>query len=741
MFLFTFDSRYPSSSRARLAAPPPGRCSPDSADAAPFRSGPGSSGGAGAGDPRPACASRCARDPGTSAAPRDPRSPSGPRHLRALGTPAAPAPADSPLSPRSSDAERQRYEVPLDTPRVAPTPSTLYGLQVSQDPFGLVVCRQRQGTVLLNTTVAPLFFTDQFLQISTSLPSRFISGLGEHLTPLVLDTPHWHHHALLQPRVNLYGSHPFYLVLEDDGSAHGVFLLNSNAMDVLLQPSPALTWRTTGGILDFYIFLGPDPKSVVRQYLDVVGTAEPGELLGRHCRGGISGVALLGWHCRDGIARVALLGWHCRGGIAGPSNLRCSVVWAFGAAGHPREPSWPIPVFPTLVTRDTLRWWECLLSVPPTAWKSSGHCLRSGDMTTVCFGDLAYLHLAALPFHFGAGGAPDTTGLDTAWTKVTLWNRDMAPAMPSVPSAEVLLFNLFGVPLVGADICGFLGDTSEELCVRWTQLGAFYPFMRNHNDHGTRPQEPYSFSPPAQAAMRNALRLRYALLPFLYTLFHRAHSAGDTVARPLFLEFPTDPNTWIVDRQLLWGGGLLVTPVLEPGQTKVSGYFPAGTWYSLAGDSTIHSKGQWVLLPAPLDTINVHVRAGHILPLQEPAFNTAQSRGKGMALVVALTPDGFARGDLFWDDGESWQSFERGDYTEILFLASNGAVLSQLLRASPHLDGVLLEAVTVLGVTSPPRRVLANGAIVGDFSYRSDTQVLRVPVSLPMWEQFVISWS
>ncbi|XP_023802782.1 lysosomal alpha-glucosidase-like, partial [Cyanistes caeruleus] len=90
------------------------------------------------------------------------------------------------------------------------------------------------------------------------------------------------------PHVNLYGSHPFYLVMEDDGSAHGVFLLNSNAMDVLLQPSPALTWRTTGGILDFYIFLGPDPKSVVRQYLDVVGTAVPG------------------WLSQGGCARVAV---------------------------------------------------------------------------------------------------------------------------------------------------------------------------------------------------------------------------------------------------------------------------------------------------------------------------------------------------------------------------------------------------------------------------------------------------
>ncbi|NXL92505.1 LYAG glucosidase, partial [Alectura lathami] len=713
---------------------------------------------------------------------------------------------------------------------------TLYGVQVHEDPFGLVVYRQPSGQVLLNTSVAPLFFADQFLQISTSLPSHFISGLGEHLTPLVLDTAWtkvtlWNRDMAPAPKVNLYGSHPFYLAMEDDGSAHGVFLLNSNAMDVLLQPSPALTWRTTGGILDFYVFLGPDPKSVVRQYLDVIGFPfmPPYWALGFHlCRWGYSSTAATRQAAANmSAARFPLdVQWndvdymdarrdftfnketfrdypdmvrdfHQRGlhyvmivdpGISssGPPGTYRPYddglkrgVFIRNATGQPLIGKvWPGPTaFPDFTNPETHEWWHNMvkdfhaqvpfdgmwidmnepanfvegsvdgcpdnsLEKPPYVPGVFGGRLQAGTICASSQQNLSshynlhslYGLTEAIASHKWAAGPrppPFPPGL-------CRWPRATEAPLHACP-AEVLLFNLFGVPLVGADICGFAGDTSEELCVRWTQLGAFYPFMRNHNDHGRRPQEPYAFGPAAQDAMRRALRLRYSLLPHLYTLFHRAHATGDTVARPLFLEFPKDPNTWTVDRQLLWGGGLLVTPVLEAGQTKVSGYFPAGTWYSFAGDSTIHSKGQWILLPAPLDTINVHVRAGHILPLQEPALSTTESRKKGMALVVALTPDGFARGELFWDDGESWQSFERGDYTETLFLAARGAVLSEILRKGGHLDGILLKAVTVLGEHRSSRgrpRARRTG-----LTLPLPPQVLSVPVSLPMWEQFVITWS
>ncbi len=116
-------------------------------------------------------------------------------------------------------------------------------------------------------------------------------------------------------------------------------------------------------------------------------------------------------------------------------------------------------------------------------------------------------------------------------------------------------FNMFGIPLVGADICGFGLETTEELCTRWMQLGAFYPFMRNHNDLGKKvdlfffclifnfliikikDQDPASFSWEAQQIMKEALLMRYSLIPFWYTLHYEATTLSRTVIQPLFFEY------------------------------------------------------------------------------------------------------------------------------------------------------------------------------------------------------------
>ena len=97
-------------------------------------------------------------------------------------------------------------------------------------------------------------------------------------------------------------------------------------------------------------------------------------------------------------------------------------------------------------------------------------------------------------------------------------------------------FNMFGMPYAGADICGFILDTTEEMCERWMELGAFYPFARNHNNIDAIDQDPGQWPLTVGASGRKAFNIRYRLLPYLYTLMHDSHTTGSTVVRPLYHE-------------------------------------------------------------------------------------------------------------------------------------------------------------------------------------------------------------
>ncbi|KAK3754451.1 hypothetical protein QZH41_009234 [Actinostola sp. cb2023] len=251
--------------------------------------------------------------------------------------------------------------------------------------------------------------------------------------------------------------------------------------------------------------------------------------------------------------------------------------------------------------------------------------------------------------------------------------------------AGILNFNLFGVPLVGADICGFIGDTTFELCARWTQLGAFYPFSRNHNTLTAKPQDPTAFGDSFAAMARSVLLMRYRLLPYLYTLFANAHLNGGTVARPLFFEFPKDRDTLAIDQQFLWGSSILITPVMQQGATSVTGYFPDATWYdAYTGAELQHqgSGGQNHSLNCPmLCNTRLHYRGGSIIMTQDPDITTADSRKNPFELVVALSGvDGVpAKGEVFLDDGESLDPLTKAPYLHVKFVTDVSCYSSAFL--------------------------------------------------------------
>ncbi|KAF9883779.1 hypothetical protein FE257_002809 [Aspergillus nanangensis] len=293
--------------------------------------------------------------------------------------------------------------------------------------------------------------------------------------------------------------------------------------------------------------------------------------------------------------------------------------------------------------------------------------------------------------------------------------------------SQALSFSLFGIPMFGVDTCGFNGNTDEELCNRWMQLSAFFPFYRNHNVLSTIPQEPYQWASVIDAT-KSAMNIRYAILPYFYTLFHQAHTTGSTVMRALAWEFPHDPNLAAVDNQFLVGPSVMVIPVLEPHATTVKGVFPGlstgEVWYDWYMQAAVDAQpGVNTTISAPLGHIPVYVRGGSVLPMQEPALTTRDARQTPWSLLVSLSNRGTARGQLYLDDGES---LVPSDTLDVKFEVGHSRL--QVTAEGSWKEMQPLANVTVLGVAKKPSTVKFNGRTLAaeSVSYNAKSRVLLV---------------
>lgn len=269
--------------------------------------------------------------------------------------------------------------------------------------------------------------------------------------------------------------------------------------------------------------------------------------------------------------------------------------------------------------------------------------------------------------------------------------------------------------MVGPDTCGFNGNSDMELCNRWMQLSAFFPFYRNHNVLSANSQEAYAWASVAEAS-RAAMQIRYSLLPYWYTLFYQASTTGSPTIRALFYEFPDDDTLADADRQFLVGDSVLVTPVLDQGATTVHGVFP-GTevWYDWHTYEARNASGN-VTINAPLGYIPVHVRAGAILPMQvvsirnsgkfqEPGYTTTECRQNPWNLLVALNSTGEASGQIYIDDGVSIKP----NSTLIVTLIASDKTLNASSQGGYSVDQPLGN-VTILGVEQPQNVTFSGGS-------------------------------
>nr|TKS15122.1 alpha-xylosidase family protein [Populus alba] len=274
--------------------------------------------------------------------------------------------------------------------------------------------------------------------------------------------------------------------------------------------------------------------------------------------------------------------------------------------------------------------------------------------------------------------------------------------------STMINFGIFGVPMVGSDICGFYPAPTEELCNRWIEVGAFYPFSRDHANYYSPRQELYQWDSVAKSA-RNALGMRYKILPYLYTLNYEAHTTGAPIARPLFFSFPDYTECYGLSTQFLLGSSLMISPVLEQGKSQVKALFPPGSWYNMFDmtQSITSGGGQYVTLDAPLHVVNVHLYQNSILPMQQGGLISKEARMTPFTLLVAFpagATDGKAAGKLFLDDDEL-QEMKLGSgsatYVDFYATVSEGTVKlwSEVQESKFALDkGWKIVKVTVLGL-------------------------------------------
>ncbi|GAV59594.1 Glyco_hydro_31 domain-containing protein/Gal_mutarotas_2 domain-containing protein [Cephalotus follicularis] len=283
----------------------------------------------------------------------------------------------------------------------------------------------------------------------------------------------------------------------------------------------------------------------------------------------------------------------------------------------------------------------------------------------------------------------------------------------SVPM--ILTLGLAGMSFSGADVGGFFGNPEPELLVRWYQLGAYYPFFRAHAHQDTKRREPWLFGGRNTELIRSAIHVRYMLLPYFYTLFREANISGVPVARPLWMEFPCEEATFKNDEAFMVGNSLLVQGIYTERAKHVSVYLPGKqSWYDLRS-GTAYRGGMAHKLEVSEESIPAFQRAGSIIPRKD-RFRRSSTHmvNDPYTLVVALNSSQAAEGELYVDDGKSFE-FEQGAYIHRRFVFSDGKLAS--LNMAPTALGKLqfsseciVERIILLGYTPGPKSALIEPA-------------------------------
>lgn len=697
------------------------------------------------------------------------------------------------------DPNKERYEPDLpkinrNQPENQNLDYSLLKIDIIKGGYELII--RREGAIMLAIDLTKIIFADKFIQINSQLDSPFVYGLGEHYDRFLKKADSYKSYSFyntdklpLPGGRRSYGSFPFYINLDSDNLqyAHGVYLHNSNAMDIILQPDQSITFRSIGGVMDFYILFGLTPLEVIQQYQQLVGMPNlpPMWSLGFHlCRYNYNTLekTKLVWQRTRDAGIPFDVQWndidymdkhndftydHVKfNGLPDfvdnslhKNNMHYMILFDPGLSQE--ENFYPYKlgremdifiknatnqvlvgkvwndsgktVFPDFSNPASIEYWSKLFKkfqdeeikfdgawidmndisnfvygsldgcpkenyLEQTPYKPGGYDLQTNSLclsakheagseydlhnlysfyeTIATYKALEASRPGKRPFIISRSTFPGQGHYGGHWSGDVLSNWDYLRW--SIPS--LIEHSMYGFSMMGSDICGFVGNTNPQLCARWSTLGAFYTFVRNHNDDVSIDQDPVALGPEVVRANKNALTNRYALLPYLYTLLHKAHRFGEPVVRSIPFEFYLlDQEALNVEYQFLWGEALMISPVVEENSYEKKTYLPKGRWYEsniILKQGQTNSKqnlyqplqevpkiidsnsGWFETKNISLSDMPLFYRGGYIVPAYRIVQSTIAETVKDqpIALRVFLPDDSVhpvAKGELYIDDGDN----------------------------------------------------------------------------------------
>lgn len=219
-----------------------------------------------------------------------------------------------------------------------------------------------------------------------------------------------------------------------------------------------------------------------------------------------------------------------------------------------------------------------------------------------------------------------------------------------------------GVSFAGYDVGGFAGEASKSLFARWMSIGAFSPFYRAHSMINSNDAEPWAFGEEVEEISSNYMKLRYALLPTIYSKFYSSTQTGLPICASLAIDYPLDQKVYhsAYENEYLFCDTFLVAPVESTKEiTKV--YLPEDDWYYLYTDEFYAGKKE-IYLDCPLNYLPVLVKAGSIFTMQNVVSNTSQINDG--VLRVHVYKGGLGSEFIHYEDDGLSTNYQSGEFSE-----------------------------------------------------------------------------